>query len=70
MNCETKNVIQIESDSDGIVVATKLVREQLQVSTLGATHQFLKVCAQLVCLMAVLISFSTSFDWKFVSISE
>ena len=60
MNCETKNVIQIESDSDDLVVSTKLTREQSQVSTLGATHQFLKVCAQLVCLMAVLISFSTT----------
>ena len=60
MNFEDNNVIQVESDSDDLVVATKLAREQSQVSTLGATHQFLKVCAQLVGLMAVLISFSTT----------
>ena len=60
MNCETKNVIQVESDSDGIVASTKSVRTQPQIPTLSVAQLFLKVCAQLVCLMAVLISFITA----------
>ena len=57
MNFESKNVIQVGSDSDGIVVATNFEREQPQIPTSGYAQLFHIIRTQVVCLMAVLFSF-------------
>ena len=60
MNFEDNNVIQVGPDSDGIVVATNFEREQPQIPTSGHAQLFHIIRTQVVCLMAVLISFSTT----------
>lgn len=56
----TSKVIHVESNIEGIVAATKPAHVQTHYSALGIAQPFLKVCAKFLCLIAVLLSFSTT----------
>ena len=56
MDCEIKNVIQVESNTKDLVVSTKPARVQSQNSTSGGIQQFLKAQIQFIFVLSLLFA--------------